>query len=695
MVSERKNKEMAALFGPTFLGDFLGHIIRYEFAAAQAVVITESKRRRSRTQPSKTLEKDVEQLLRALADFAIFMGERHVQTRTAGTAQPRAVNPRKWPFGSSSLVALKEAPEARRAEVEQDEKLRDVFPSLPLTPEEQAASNGGGACGGAAAGSTAESAVARLLHPKEAQHVSLCLVAEVLAAEFRSLAAAFTRHGNELGAQINSLPDSLCADFSTATARAYFFHQQHVFTSLPFFGPRRASSPQEQPAPSTIAAAAAVAVSVGQEAQEQQQHTLPALLEDMALILGAQAQAVRVYDWLAAGGTAITALKSAGDVAGRLAAFVGSVLSALDAALQSGVVDWLVQHGRFELGVLNHLLCATASLLQWNSVPTLLSLYTARQLLNDWRRFHNGLLGERQGTAPWLDNAVFCFLWAWAQHLAVKTAFVFHSASHQAQQTPAAVPFIYPQAYAPSRPASHTTMAKSWHELLQGGSSASTATASTSAASGVTAAAMPAISASEGVSAGPTAAAAASGSGTSSGVVFDLVAEMDRLVSTTERVVSVAVLLNSTKEVPYNAAGYTCWADEEARQSQQPTGLDAWCALLDAPRGSFDRKFTIDLSMLYYQAQADLALCRPCTAQVSSVKDLVLDVVIQKVSPAEELFVVVLVNPRVPVPHHVRAKNADAYHKTVLASVQQFTDKVASVLSLKHTFAMLRAAPAK
>ena len=175
-------------------------------------------------------------------------------------------------------------------------------------------------------------------------------------------------------------------------------------------------------------------------------------------------------------------------------------------------------------------------------------------------------------------------------------------------------------------------------------------------------------------------------------------AELARLVELAGCVVSAAVLLNSTADAPFDAAGYTCWADDDARQAAaHPGGIEAFVPLVDAPAGSFTRSFAIDFSLVFFGARAEIDLCRPCAAQIASVTDLQLDLVVQKVSPAEELYIVVLANTRTPAPaaHHAKARAADTHRRALVAALQQVSDALAALLALRQTFALLRVPPPK
>ena len=178
-------------------------------------------------------------------------------------------------------------------------------------------------------------------------------------------------------------------------------------------------------------------------------------------------------------------------------------------------------------------------------------------------------------------------------------------------------------------------------------------------------------------------------------VVVDVAAELARLVERAGCVVSAAVLLNNTPDAPFDAAGYTCWADDDARQAAaHPGGVEALVPLLDAPVGSFTRSFAIDLSLILFSARAEIDLCRPCAAQIASVTDMQLDLIVQRVSPAEELYIVVFA--RAPAPsHHSKARATDAHRRAIVAALQQSTDALAALLALRQTYALLRSPPSK
>ena len=618
---------MASFFSPTFLNDFLGLMLRYDFSAAQTRVNTELKYHHSHALPSKEVDNSVSSLLHILSDFAAVSREQYAQSRVAVASRLRTVGLRKWHFESPPLVALGQVPDSRRVELERDDLSHSMYSALS-TADAVAVLNAGPA--GSFRGTVSA-----------AQNVSLSLINTVLSEEFRTHAATFDEYGKSMGAEYTYLPDALGTDFSDPSKSST---AQSVFTSQPFSGSRRSNSP-------------VIVATPGSTSDEREKHTLSALLLDIAFLLNMRSQVMRVYDCLASpafcnldNSLMKVALK-------ELSALTANIVRMLEASLQSDVLTLMTEHDKFECKILNHLLCAMCSLLDWNCVPALLSLYTVRQLQQSWKKLYAGLISEPADSVVWTENRPLTFLSTWAQNAAVKASFLFRNASlqclsaarQQASLASTGVPFIFPLGTNIPRPSS----------FLPGFSN----TAKNEPESGI------------------------------NGEFVDVSAELNKLVELAGSVVSVAILLNSTPDIPFNSAGYVCWAHEDAREI--PSGLESWFPLLDAPKGSFDRKFVIDLSMLFYQVRSDLELCRPCTTKVASVTDLALDVVIQKVSPSEELYVVVLINPLRPVPSHVRAKNAEAYRKNLVSAVQQFTDSMCAILSLRHVFSLLRGPQSK
>ena len=618
---------MASFFSPTFLNDFLGQMLRYDFVTAQTRVNAELKYHHSHALPSKEVDNSVSSLLHILSDLAAVSREQYAQNRFSTASRLRTVGLRKWHFESPPLVALGQVPDSRRVELERDDLSHSMYSALS-TADAVAVLN-------ASASSGFRSTVSAT------QSMSLCLIYTVLSEEFRTHAATFDEYGKSMGGEYTFLPADLGTDFINSSKSST---AQSVFTSQPFSGSRRSNSP-------------VIVATPGSTEDEKEKHTLSALLLDIAFLLNMRSQVMRVYDCLASPSFCNLDFSLMKVALKELSALTANIVRMLEASLQSDVLTLVTEHDKYECKILNHLLCAMCSLLDWNCAPALLSLYTVRQLQQDWKKLYAGLVGEPADSVVWSENRPLSFLNTWAQHLAVKTSFLFRNASlqclsaarQQASLASNGIPFIFPLGTNIPRPCS----------FLPGFSYA----AKNEPESGI------------------------------NGVVVDISVELNKLVELADSVVSAAILLNSTQDNPFNSAGYVCWAHEDAREI--PSGLESWFPLFDAPKGSFDRKFVIDLSMLFYQVRSDLELCRPCAAKVASVTDLALDVIIQKVSPSEELYVVVLINPLRPVPPHVRAKNVDAYRKSLVSAVQQFTDSLCAVLSFKHVFALLRGPQSK
>jgi len=283
-----------------------------------------------------------------------------------------------------------------------------------------------------------------------------------------------------------------------------------------------------------------------------------------------------------------------------LASKVGQHVVTLD-QLHSPLLLSLLPHVKFEAGLLNHAMCADASVSRQMALPAALSLCVCRDTATMWREHYSDLRTQQpeiipaaasgksrdrqsqqqqhsKASAQWQDNRVFAFLSTWVQHLIAKATIYFSLVALQ----PVLPELSSPQPIAGPAAASGLSLLP---QMLP---------ASTIPPPGQIPHLMDFAKHGPQSSSAPPPVA---------GAMPDLEARFEDFFRRSG-VLSAALLLNVMPDISYDPMGYTCRAPVGVAETvERLDGMAAWVTLYAFPEGSFEmhRRGVVSIITQYMQ----------------------------------------------------------------------------------------------